>query len=221
MAEEREYAQDSKENSDWWSEKAELSYPLLDPSAQTAITDFLSQIAIIGLDDEVKDLAIRLRRQYQLKLPDAIVAATALSLGASLLTNDSRLHRVPGLSADASNSKSVISARGDGISDPWEWMTMPSKRRVLLKREERVAAVDEATIRLHIEALEEGGYLATSPDVPGLVAEGRSITEAVEIAQGLTRKILESCLQHGDPVPPALAKLRKPPLDLLVPVGVR
>src|SRR3990170_5741700 len=46
---------------------------------------------------------------------------------------------------------------------------------------------NETTIRLRIEALEEGGYVATSPDVPGLVAEGRSVTEAVEIAQGLTR----------------------------------
>ena len=30
--------------------------------------------------------------------------------------------------------------------------------------------MDEVTIRLHIEPLEEGGYVATSPDVPGLVA---------------------------------------------------
>ncbi len=42
--------------------------------------------------------------------------------------------------------------------------------------------MNEVAIRLHIEKLEEGGYLATSPDVPGLVAEGRSITEAMEIA---------------------------------------
>jgi antitoxin HicB len=76
-------------------------------------------------------------------------------------------------------------------------------------------------ICLHNESLEEGGYVATSPDVPGLVAEGRSVVEAVEIAQGLTRKIVESCLEHGDPLSPALAKLRKPPRDLLVPVGVR
>jgi antitoxin HicB len=88
--------------------------------------------------------------------------------------------------------------------------------------EDRGAAkIDEAAIRLHIEPLEEGGYVATSPDVPGLVAEGRSVVEAVEIAQGLTRKIVESCLEHGDPLPPALAKLCKPPLDLLIPVGVR
>lgn len=80
---------------------------------------------------------------------------------------------------------------------------------------------DEITIRLHIEALGEGGYLATSPDVPGLVAEGRSITEAVEIAQGLTRKIVESCLEHGDPLPPALSKLGPGPFELRVPVGIR
>ncbi len=97
---------------------------------------------------------------------------------------------------------------------------MARKRKTHGKREEPIA-VDEAAIRLHIEPLKEGGYVATSPDVPGLVAEGRSITEAVEIAQGLTRKIVESCLEHGDPLPGALAKLRKPPLDLLIPVGVR
>jgi len=32
-----------------------------------------------------------------LKLPDAVIAATALSWGATLLTNDSRLGLVPGL----------------------------------------------------------------------------------------------------------------------------
>jgi antitoxin HicB len=62
--------------------------------------------------------------------------------------------------------------------------------------------MDEVAIRVHIEPLDEGGYVATSPDVPGLVAEGRSIVEAVEIAQGLARKIAESCLDHGDPLPP-------------------
>lgn len=96
---------------------------------------------------------------------------------------------------------------------------MTERRKV--KRHERTAGVDEATIRLHIEPLAEGGYVATSRDVPGLVAEGRNITEAVEIAQGLARKIVESCLEHGDPLPPAFAKLRKPPLDLLIPVGIR
>ena len=80
---------------------------------------------------------------------------------------------------------------------------------------------NETTIHLHIEPLAEGGYLATSPDVPGLVAEGRSVMEAVEIAQGLTRKIIESCLEHGDPLPKKLAVLGEGPLELVVPVGIR
>jgi predicted RNase H-like HicB family nuclease len=82
---------------------------------------------------------------------------------------------------------------------------MTEKRKNHGKRHDRMAEVDEATIRLHIEPLGEGGYVATSPDVPGLAAEGRSLTEAVEIAQGLTRKIVESCIEHGHPLPPALS----------------
>ena len=67
--------------------------------------------------------------------------------------------------------------------------------------------MDEVTIRLHIEPLEEAGFVATSPDVPGLVAEGRSVTEAAEIAQGRARKIAESCIEHGDPLPRAFLRL--------------
>jgi predicted RNase H-like HicB family nuclease len=64
--------------------------------------------------------------------------------------------------------------------------------------------LSKKSIHLHLEPLEEGGYVATSPDVPGLVAQGRDVTETVEIAQGLARKIVESCIEHGEPIPPAL-----------------
>jgi predicted RNase H-like HicB family nuclease len=82
--------------------------------------------------------------------------------------------------------------------------------------------MSEITIQLHVEPLEEGGYVATSPDVPGLVAQGRSLTETAEIAQGLARRIAESCLEHGDPVPAALAALvpEASSVDLLIPVGM-
>jgi hypothetical protein len=36
--------------------------------------------------------------------------------------------------------------------------------------------------RRHVEPLDKGSHIATSPDVPTLVAEHRSIAEAVEIA---------------------------------------
>jgi predicted RNase H-like HicB family nuclease len=81
--------------------------------------------------------------------------------------------------------------------------------------------MSEAAIRLHVEPLEEGGFVATSPDVPGLVAEGRSVVEAVEIAQDVARKIAESCREHGDPLPPALVGLdESQSLDLTIPIGV-
>jgi len=50
----------------------------------------------------------------------------------------------------------------------------------------------EQIINIHIEKLPEGVYLATSHDVPGLVAQGRTVTETMEIARDVARKILES-----------------------------
>jgi antitoxin HicB len=83
------------------------------------------------------------------------------------------------------------------------------------------AIVSEATIRLHIEPLDEGGFVATSPDVPGLVAEGRSLVEVAEIARDVARAIAESCREHGDPLPPALTTFDgSKPFELTIPVGV-
>ena len=80
--------------------------------------------------------------------------------------------------------------------------------------------MSETTIHLHVEELDGGGYVATSPEVPGLVAQGRTLAETAEIAQGLARKIAESCIEHGDPLPPALAsRAREGNIELLIPVG--
>jgi len=81
--------------------------------------------------------------------------------------------------------------------------------------------MSEAAIRLHVEPLDEGGFVATSPDVPGLVVEGRSLVEVAEIAQDVARKIAESCREHGDPLPPALVGLdMSQPVDFMIPIGV-
>ncbi len=50
----------------------------------------------------------------------------------------------------------------------------------------------ELAIRIHIEALPEGVYLATSDDLPGLVAQGRTVAETLEIARDVARKIIEA-----------------------------
>lgn len=50
----------------------------------------------------------------------------------------------------------------------------------------------EQIANLHIEKLPEGIYLATSEDIPGLVAQGRTITETVEIARDVAKKLMEA-----------------------------
>ena len=52
--------------------------------------------------------------------------------------------------------------------------------------------VSEHIVRIHIEKLPEGVYLATSDDVQGLIAQGRTIAETVEIARDVARKLLEA-----------------------------
>lgn len=80
--------------------------------------------------------------------------------------------------------------------------------------------MSEVAIKLHIEPLEEGGFVGTSDDVPGLVAEGRTILECVQIAQEVARKIAESCVAHGDPLPPVFLDPTRRLLDYTVPVQV-
>lgn len=50
----------------------------------------------------------------------------------------------------------------------------------------------EKLLKLHIEKLPEGVYLATSDDLPGLIAQGKTITETLEIAKDVATKLLEA-----------------------------
>lgn len=50
----------------------------------------------------------------------------------------------------------------------------------------------EQIVNLHIEKLPEGVYLATSDDVPGLVAQGRTLVETLEIARDVARRLMEA-----------------------------
>jgi predicted RNase H-like HicB family nuclease len=54
----------------------------------------------------------------------------------------------------------------------------------------------ENIINIHIEKLHEGYYLATSDDIQGLVAQGRTVSEALEIARDVARRLLEAQSQR-------------------------
>ncbi len=58
----------------------------------------------------------------------------------------------------------------------------------------------EKIANLHIEKLPEGVYLATSDDIPGLVAQGRTITETLEIARDVAKKLLEAQAERNSQV---------------------
>jgi len=82
--------------------------------------------------------------------------------------------------------------------------------------------MSEYLIPISIKYLEEGEYLATSPILQGLVAQGRTIAETMEIAEDVARKIIESCIEHGDPLPKNLTIGQKPhfKIDIKIPVPV-
>ena len=50
----------------------------------------------------------------------------------------------------------------------------------------------EVAIRIHIEQLPEGLFLATSDELPGLVAQGRTVAESLDIARDVARKLIEA-----------------------------
>lgn len=50
----------------------------------------------------------------------------------------------------------------------------------------------EHMVKLHIEHLPEGIYLATSDEVQGLIAQGRTIAETIEIARDVAKKLIEA-----------------------------
>ena len=56
----------------------------------------------------------------------------------------------------------------------------------------------EKILNIHIEKLPEGVYLATSESMPGLVAQGRTVSETLEIARDVARKLLEAKQERMD-----------------------
>jgi predicted RNase H-like HicB family nuclease len=55
-----------------------------------------------------------------------------------------------------------------------------------------VSIEEEHVVQIHIERLPEGVYLATSDDIQGLVAQGRTIQETLEIARDVAKKRIEA-----------------------------
>ena len=65
-----------------------LGYPGLTDSDEGAVRAFLADSIVVGLSDRITRETIRIRKSARLKLPDAIIAATALVERLPLVTAD-------------------------------------------------------------------------------------------------------------------------------------
>ena len=68
-----------------------LSYPQLSKADEKELEASLNLFVRIPLSQSVKEHTIRIRRTSGIKLPDAIICATAMAHDSVLLTNDKQL----------------------------------------------------------------------------------------------------------------------------------
>ena len=68
-----------------------LSYSSIEADEIKRIQNFVDDVTVVELKNPLKKETIALRKKYNLRVPDAIIAATALKLDCPLLTNDKKL----------------------------------------------------------------------------------------------------------------------------------
>ena len=65
-----------------------LSFPGLTVNDEAQIKELLDNFEVIGLSNEIAEAAIKIRKQFHLKVPDAIIAASCLVNKGILVTRD-------------------------------------------------------------------------------------------------------------------------------------
>ncbi len=65
-----------------------LCFEVKDEGIKKKIGDFLEEIQVVSIDDEIIGQTIRYRKNNKLKVPDAIICATAKVMGLTLVTAD-------------------------------------------------------------------------------------------------------------------------------------
>jgi len=68
-----------------------LGYPGITEAEVQGVTRILQVMRYLPMTEEIEDLTIQIRRQHRLKIPDAIIAATAKANSLELLTLDQQL----------------------------------------------------------------------------------------------------------------------------------
>lgn len=74
-----------------------LGYHGLTPDAEEFFSAVFSLVTVIPISEEIRNRAIELRQQYNMKTADAVIAATALLHCTELITRDTDFNRIPNL----------------------------------------------------------------------------------------------------------------------------
>ncbi|MDY6916476.1 MAG: type II toxin-antitoxin system HicB family antitoxin [Chloroflexota bacterium] len=72
---------------------------------------------------------------------------------------------------------------------------------------------------VEIHPLEEGGYLATSPVLPGFLVQAETVEKVLQLAPGVAQALIEAMQDKGIPLPQAM-QAAEPPfhVEVLVPL---
>lgn len=65
----------------------------------------------------------------------------------------------------------------------------------------------EILLNIRLEKLPEGVFLATSDELPGLLAQGDTVEETLEIAKDVARALIEIYLEDGEELPVTLKEV--------------
>jgi len=65
-----------------------LGFGFEDPNEEIFIKDLLSVFNTIFIDQKIADIVVKIRKKKRIKLPDAIISATAISEGLNLVTRN-------------------------------------------------------------------------------------------------------------------------------------
>lgn len=71
-----------------------LGYTFSCKEEELFIKKLLSFLNILYIDKNISEKVIELRKKYKIKLPDAIICATAINKNAILITNDIKLQNI-------------------------------------------------------------------------------------------------------------------------------
>ena len=71
-----------------------LGYDFKSTKEKEFIEELLSYLTIIYIDERIATRVIQLKKEKKIKLPDAIICATALVNNSLLITNDIRLQNI-------------------------------------------------------------------------------------------------------------------------------